>query len=210
MINITEFVGRLLIATHRINENRPNLIADAETLLARYRADQRDFENKSQAVADAVNTLTVTAAVISEAVDVSRRIMRAEKAECQRAEQRMHEEVSRYADEQDWSPMDRHPCPPKTRSGKMTPVAHKFCEGCSICKECTGYLNVERHHFGYCEDHKRFWWIGSNLSSKWRGETHEVWLANIEFLEALHRTGHGPTPREILKDEDAVASEIPF
>lgn len=59
-------------------------------------------------------------------------------------------------------------------------------DGCGLCPDCRKpgmLLNVERDHFCYCDEHKTFWHIGSNLFSAWRHETEEIWEANKEKLK---------------------------
>jgi len=44
------------------------------------------------------------------------------------------------------------------------------------------YCNIERNHCYYCDKHKLFWVIGSNLFSSWREETEKDWRLNSEKL----------------------------
>ena len=53
---------------------------------------------------------------------------------------------------------------------------------CPECHECTGYLNVRKAHWFYCETHKTAWCVGTNLFSSWQYETDADWQANAEKL----------------------------
>jgi hypothetical protein len=54
-----------------------------------------------------------------------------------------------------------------------------------VCPECgknDGYLNIGKHHFFVCHQHKSAWSVGWNLFSSWREETEEDWKKNEELL----------------------------
>jgi len=60
-----------------------------------------------------------------------------------------------------------------------------MCPGCFEAGEKFGntYLNVNRNHFFYCDKHRVFWPVGSNLFSSWREQTEEDWERNISQLK---------------------------
>jgi len=47
----------------------------------------------------------------------------------------------------------------------------------------TGYLNIGREQWGYCDACKAKWRVGSNLVSSWRDETEDIWKSNQEKLK---------------------------
>ena len=53
---------------------------------------------------------------------------------------------------------------------------------CPECKEPGITRNISRNHFGCCDAHRLYWYIGSNLFSCWRYETEEHWAANHDLL----------------------------
>ena len=53
---------------------------------------------------------------------------------------------------------------------------------CPECHETSGYLNVHKTHWFFCEEHKTVWGGGYNLFSSWQDETEADWQANAEKL----------------------------
>ena len=66
------------------------------------------------------------------------------------------------------------------------------CEYFGNCPDCRkqfrqnggGYLNVRRHHWGYCQLHKTKWHIGENVFSSWEYESEDDWQCNADLLES--------------------------
>ena len=80
--------------------------------------------------------------------------------------------------------------------------------GCPVCGNSDGFLNVESNHYGTCDNHLTYWWIGSNLFSSWKEETRETWQKNIELLRQRRRTDGGAHPE--LSPVDSSSDEFPF
>lgn len=59
----------------------------------------------------------------------------------------------------------------------------EYFGGCPECGKSTGHVNVERVHWGTCDEHKTKWPIGENLFSSWHDEDEVVWKRNRNLLE---------------------------
>ena len=55
---------------------------------------------------------------------------------------------------------------------------------CPQCGKTSGFANVGRVHWFVCEEHKKKWRLGENLSSSWKDETDEEWKENANLLES--------------------------
>jgi hypothetical protein len=66
-------------------------------------------------------------------------------------------------------------------------TSNNYFGDCPHCLKSNGILNVGRNHFGVCDEHKVFWWIGSNVFSGWKDETEEEWQRNEEKLSGFTR-----------------------
>lgn len=53
---------------------------------------------------------------------------------------------------------------------------------CPVCGDQGCYLNVRRHHYFYCDEHKTVWLAGINLFSSWRDESSDLWERNLGYL----------------------------
>lgn len=53
---------------------------------------------------------------------------------------------------------------------------------CPTCRHVTGYRNIGRDHWFYCDTHRVAWWAGSNLFSDWREETEADWQFSRDYL----------------------------
>ncbi|MEJ7713728.1 MAG: hypothetical protein WKF84_28750 [Pyrinomonadaceae bacterium] len=51
-----------------------------------------------------------------------------------------------------------------------------------MCKRTTGYVNVGKCHWFYCDEHQTTWCAGANLFSSWHHESEETWEANAAKL----------------------------
>jgi hypothetical protein len=54
---------------------------------------------------------------------------------------------------------------------------------CPVCLRPGAYYNIAREHWFVCEAHRVRWYVGSNLSSAWRGESEEQWARNWEKIK---------------------------
>jgi hypothetical protein len=61
----------------------------------------------------------------------------------------------------------------------------EYFGGCPVCGQVTGWANIGKAHWLFCEPHRLKWWIGTNLFSSWRQETEDVWRANAEMLQGM-------------------------
>ena len=68
------------------------------------------------------------------------------------------------------------------KSSKINMEEIDYFGGCPECGKNNGCLNVGRSHWFICHDHKKRWFIGSNLFSGWKEETPEEWLRNEKIL----------------------------
>ena len=66
---------------------------------------------------------------------------------------------------------------------KLRAAEDNYFGSCSVCGDYDECLNVKRDHHFVCHQHKKRWWIGSNLFSGWRDETEEKWERNAQLLE---------------------------
>lgn len=53
---------------------------------------------------------------------------------------------------------------------------------CPTCGKTDGYINVGRGHWFYCQEHKKKWFVGSNLFSSWKDETEDEQRASYAEL----------------------------
>jgi len=58
---------------------------------------------------------------------------------------------------------------------------------CPRCRTTSGFLNVDRCHWGHCLTCRTCWSIGSNLFSSWRDEDESIWQANAALLDTLEK-----------------------
>ena len=79
------------------------------------------------------------------------------------------------------------PFPPKVKT-------EQYFGGCPKCGKAT-FLNVGRHHYLTCNEHKVYWYIGANIFSGWRDETEADWLRNQSILAGRREV------RPILPDD---------
>jgi len=81
---------------------------------------------------------------------------------------------------------------------------------CPDCGEPTKFLNVERNHFEFCPECKKYSQYGVNLHSAWRDETPEIWSENQKKLDGM--TLRTPPPFEPDDDIDwsIPDDQIPF
>lgn len=49
---------------------------------------------------------------------------------------------------------------------------------CPYCGETTGFFNIGREQWCYCDRHQTKWCFGENILSSWRDETEDDWLRN--------------------------------
>ena len=79
-------------------------------------------------------------------------------------------------------------------------TTNEYFGGCPECGETSGYVNIERSHYGRCDEHKVYWPIGANLFSSWRQETEEDWQRNRELLGSYHEVAPiFPTPERAVE-----------
>ena len=65
---------------------------------------------------------------------------------------------------------------------------------CPECGKTSGFLNIERVHYFYCDTHRTRWCVGSNLFSCWRNENEAIWERNAQYLEHYRDVdSHTPT-----------------
>ena len=103
----------------------------------------------------------------------------------------------------------------------------EYFGGCPECGRVSAHLNFGRNHYGTCDEHKVYWWFGSNLFSSWRYETEADWQRNGVLLksycevEPLHVTRQRAVelgwaePVAVAEPEPVTAAdpdeiEIPF
>ena len=58
---------------------------------------------------------------------------------------------------------------------------------CPHCKRAPLILNVNRNHYGTCEQHKVKWLVGSNLFSSWREQSERDWARNAAVLSVYRK-----------------------
>jgi hypothetical protein len=44
---------------------------------------------------------------------------------------------------------------------------------CPVCQQTDGYANAGKTHVLFCKEHKKSWYVGSNLFSSWKYQTEE-------------------------------------
>lgn len=49
---------------------------------------------------------------------------------------------------------------------------------CPHCGRTTGFFNIGREQWCYCDAHQTKWDIGSNVLSSWCNENEEIWQRN--------------------------------
>ena len=50
-------------------------------------------------------------------------------------------------------------------------------------------INIERGHFGVCDECKTYIFLGSNLTSSWRNEDKDIWEKNKKELKNYNMVG---------------------
>lgn len=86
------------------------------------------------------------------------------------------------------SPNQANQCECGGESIKSTGISIYF----GMCPECAKeffvrqleYLNIKNDHYCFCNKHKTYWYVGTNLFGNWRLEKEEDWKRNEEFLSA--------------------------
>jgi hypothetical protein len=68
---------------------------------------------------------------------------------------------------------------------------------CPVCHRNDGALNYHRSHFIVCHEHRKYWWIGSNLFSNWREETEEDWKRTADVLDGYEEVEPYYRPKTI-------------
>lgn len=69
------------------------------------------------------------------------------------------------------------------------PVPDAALGGCPRCGRVSGYVNLARDHWAYCDLHRYAWCFGSNLFSGWREESDAIWQRNAAFLSGYKVSG---------------------
>jgi hypothetical protein len=54
--------------------------------------------------------------------------------------------------------------------------------GCPKCGRTGVYVDIGSDHYNVCEEHRVYWYVGSNLFSSWREGTEEEWEENQRTL----------------------------
>ena len=67
------------------------------------------------------------------------------------------------------------------------PTYTPYFGGCPICWKQDGHLNYGRDHWCVCHDHKKKWYVGSNLFSGWREENEAIWEDNAKLLAGFEK-----------------------
>ena len=84
---------------------------------------------------------------------------------------------------------------------------------CPECSKCFGMMNIGREHWGYCDDHKTKWHVGSNLFSSWRVQNEETWKSTAEYLAGYRDVTAAVCTTGVTADKEtdtAGDSSIPF
>jgi len=91
-----------------------------------------------------------------------------------------------------WSPgcvRDRRESPEASPGSRPEDAAGNFLPGESFCDvRCrhgheTRRFNIGRGHFIACDCCRTFLLVGSNLMSRWRAESQDIWRANSDSVE---------------------------
>ncbi len=76
----------------------------------------------------------------------------------------------------------------------IEPRADERGGSCPTCGDTDGFLNVGSNHYGTCDKHQVYWWIGANLFSCWQEEDRTTWQANVDLLKLRRRADGGNHP----------------
>lgn len=59
-----------------------------------------------------------------------------------------------------------------------------YCPECG----CGGkWLNIWKHHYKCCPEHRLVWDVGWNLSGGWQYENFSIWQKNYEYLKGFKK-----------------------